>query len=152
MAVVSSELFFLASPSIQMVLPPIQLLKTKVWELSFNVSFGQCAVHQQMLSWRGLLLTLPTVSPRLNSFAHVIFLFCTHINLPKELLCFNIFYFMSTVFAFIYVCAYYIPPWYPKRREEGIRLPGARVGDGCEFPEWLLGTKSSFFLFFSFLH
>lgn len=118
-----------------MVLPPIQLLKTKVWELSFHVSFGQCAVHQQMLSWRGLLLTLPTVSPRLNSFAHVIFLFCTNINLPKELLCF--YYLLFYVYSVcLHLCiAYYIPPWYPKRREKGIRLPGARIGDGCEFPE-----------------
>lgn len=123
MAVLSSELFFLASPSIQMVLPPTQLLKTKVWELSFHVSFGQCAVHQQMLSWHGLLLTLSTISPRLNSFAHVIFLFCTNIKLPKELLCFYyLLFYVYSVCLHLCMCILYTS-LVPKKERRGHQTP-----------------------------
>lgn len=92
----------------------------------------------------------PPSHPGLTPLLMLFSFFAQILNFLKNFCAFTIFYFMSTVFAFIYVCAYCIPPWYPKRREEGIRLPGARVRDGCEFPEWLLGTKYSLFslLFF----
>ena len=92
-------------------------------------------------------LSHPGLTPLLMLFSF----FAQILNFLKNFCTFTVFCFMSTVFAFLYVCAYHIPPWYPKRREEGIRLPGARVRDACEFPDVLAGNQIQFsFLFFLF--